>query len=236
TQAQKQAVMRLLRSGYFEGGQDNAPALVTALEVLEAEPNAQLLWVHGPQPVSFRDSATRLEQTASRLSRLPVVTLYSVEPGPNEVLPDAPWAWRARLLPRTASLQSDLSTFLGRATGQTLAIHRSQTQGAEGTDKGSDHIARLWAHNRVLDLMQINPAGNRAAAVSLATQYRLVTPVSGAVVLETRQQYEESRLAPVSQATVPTIPEPHEWALLLTACAALAWLLWQQRQRSTAVA
>jgi hypothetical protein len=162
--------------------------------------------------------------------------LYSVELGPNEVLPDAPWAWSARLLPRTGSPRADLSAFLARAMGETLAIHRSQTQKVEVLDKGSDHIARLWAHDRVLDLMRTNPAGNRAAAVSLATQYRLVTPVSGAVVLETKQQYDESRLAPVSQATVPTIPEPHEWVLLLMACAALAWLLWQRRQRSIAVA
>ena len=88
--------------------------------------------------------------------------------------------------------------------------------------KGSDHIARLWASDRVLELMRADPAGNRAAAVALATQYRLVTPVSGAVVLETKQQYDESRLTPVSQATVPTVPEPHEWALLLIACAALS--------------
>jgi len=236
SEAQKQAVVQLLRSAYFVGGQDNAPALVKALEVLEAEPSSQLLWVHGPQPVSFRGSAARFEQAAARLSRLPHVTLYSVEPGPNEVLPDAPWAWSARLLPRTGSPQADLSAFLARATGQTLAIHRSRTQTAEGLARGSDHIARLWANDRVLDLMRTNPADNRAAAVSLATQYRLVTPVSGAVVLETKQQYDESRLAPVSQATVPTIPEPHEWVLLLMACAGLAWLLCQRRQRSMAVA
>ena len=64
--------------------------------------------------------------------------------------------------------------------------------------------------------MRADPTGNRAAAVALASRYRLVTPVSGAVVLETQQQYDESRLTPVSQAqaTVPTVPEPHEWALL----------------------
>jgi hypothetical protein len=236
TKAQKKAIVTLLRSAYFVGGQDNAPALAKALQVLEAEANAQLLWVHGPQPVSFRGSAAGLEQATSRLSHLPDVALYSVEPGPNEVLPDAPWAWSARLLPRTGSPQADLFAFFARTTGQTLAIHRSQTQTAEGLDKGSDHIARLWAHDWVLDLMRTNPAGNRAAAVSLATQYRLVTPVSGAVVLETKQQYDESRLTPVSQATVPTIPEPHEWVLLLMACTALTWLLWQRRQRCMAVA
>jgi hypothetical protein len=236
TPAQKKAIVSLLRSAYFVGGQDNAPALAKAMEALETEPNAQLLWVHDPQPISFRGSAASLEQTTSRLSHLPGATLYSVEPGPNEALPDASWSWSARLLPRTAAPQTDLSTFFARVTGQTLAIHRSQTQTVEGLDKGSDHIARLWANDQVLDLMRTNPAGNRAAAVSLATQYRLVTPVSGAVVLETKQQYEESRLTPVSQGTVPTVPEPHEWALLLMACIAVGWLLWQRRQRSLAIA
>jgi hypothetical protein len=62
-----------------------------------------------------------------------------------------------------------------------------------------------------------------------------VTPVSGAVVLASQQQYDESHLAPVSQATVPTVPEPHEWALLLIAGAALIWLFYRSRQRLAAV-
>ena len=194
--------------------------------------------MHGPQPISFRDGTARLEQAIARLSRLPNVVLYSVEPGPNELLPDAPWGWAARSLPRTGSPEADLSSYLARTLGQapTLAIRRQQTQVPEGIAKGSDHIARLWASDRVLELMRADPTGNRAAAVALATQYRLVTPVSGAVVLETKQQYDESRLTPVSQATVPTVPEPHEWALLLIACAALSWWAWRNRQPFAAAA
>jgi hypothetical protein len=235
---QKQGVVQLLRSTSFYGGQDNAPALAEALGMLEAEPNATLLWVHGPQPVSFRGSAARLEQAAARLSRQPKVVLYSVEPGPNELLPDAPWGWGARSLPQTGSLDADLSGFFARASGQvsTFVVQRRTGQGTEGSGKGSDHIARLWANDRVLELMRANPTGNRAAAVSLATQYQLVTPVSGAVVLETQQQYDESHLTPVSQVTVPTVPEPHEWALALIACAALMWLAWQNRQQFAAAA
>ena len=101
--------------------------------------------------------------------------------------------------------------------------HPSQSgaKAAEGTPKGSDHIARLWAKDAHRALMRDNGGTTRADAVALAVQYRLVTPVSGVVVLETKQQYDESRLTPVSQATVPTIPEPHEWALMLIACLAL---------------
>jgi hypothetical protein len=208
------------------------------MQVLEAEANATLLWIHGPQPVSFRGSAARLEQATARLSRLPEVLLYAVEPGPNELLPDTPWAWSARSLPQTGSPRADLAGALPRVSGQaqSLMVRRTQGQAADGLAKGSDHIVRLWARDRVLDLMRTNQAHNRAAAVALATQYHLVTPVSGAVVLETKQQYDESRLTPVSQATVPTVPEPHEWVLALIACAALLWLARQARRRQPAAA
>jgi hypothetical protein len=231
--AQKQKVTDLLRMTRRYGGQDNAPALIEALTTLEAEPQATLLWVHGPQPVSFRGSAERLEQASARLSRLPRVVLYSVEPGPNELLPDAPWAWSAVTLPNTASLETDLEALFRRWSNQTpvLAVQRSVESAADGVPKGSDHVARLWASDRVLELMRTDPNGNRAAAVALATRYHLVTPVSGAVVLETKQQYDENGLTPVAQATVPTVPEPHEWALLLIACAAFAWLAWRNRQQ-----
>ena len=231
--AQKKSVTRLLRSTAFYGGQDNAPALAEALQTLEREPNGTLLWIHGPQPVSFRASAAVLEQATARLSRLPGVVLYDIEPGPNEVLPDAPWAWSARSLPPTGALRSDLADFFARASGQTasLAIQRTQAATTEGLAKGSDHIARLWARDRVLELMRSNPAANRAAAVALAAGYQLVTPVSGAVVLESQRQFEASRLTPADQVSVPTVPEPHQWALALIACVTLAWLVIRNRRR-----
>jgi hypothetical protein len=239
TDAQKAAVSELIHSASFSGGQDNAPALADALLALEAEPQATLLWIHGPQPVSFAGSTARLEQATTRLSRLPNIVLYSVEPGPNEVLPDAPWAWGARSLPQTISLEADLTSFLARSMGenQSQVIRRQQGSATEGIATGSDHVARLWANDRVLELMRTG--GNRADAVTLASQYHLVTPVSGAVVLENKQQYDAARLTPVDQATgptVPTVPEPHEWALIIIACAALTWLMWRHREQQAAVA
>jgi len=222
--AQKAAIVKLIRSALFTGGQDNAPALAAALLALEPEPQATLLWIHGPQPVSFAGSTARLEQATTRLSRLPKVVLYSVEPGPNEVLPDAPWAWGARSLPQSGAIDIDLAEFFARATADKV-VRRQQGSTTDGLTTGSDHIARLWANDRVLELMRTG--SNRADALALATQYRLVTPVSGAVVLENKQQYDAARLTAVSQATVPTVPEPHEWALIIIACAALSWLVWR---------
>ncbi|MBX9829708.1 MAG: hypothetical protein K2Y27_32540 [Xanthobacteraceae bacterium] len=238
SEAHKQTIVKLIRSTPREGGQDNAPALANALIALEAEHDATLLWVHGPQPVIFRGSSDRLEQAATRLSRLPRLVLYGVEPGPNELLPDMSWAWSAQSLPKTASLQIDLARFFAGLSKETsaLSVQRSADIAPDNLPKGSDHIARLWANDRVLDLMRSNPSANRDRAVTLASKYRLVTPVSGAVVLETKQQYDESRLTPAEKGTVPTVPEPHEWALALIACVALLWLAWRQRRQIMAAA
>jgi hypothetical protein len=57
--------------------------------------------------------------------------------------------------------------------------------------------------------------------VELAAAYQLVTPLSGAVVLETAQQYAQHDLTPADPTTVPAIPEPGIRALLLLGLATL---------------
>jgi len=68
-------------------------------------------------------------------------------------------------------------------------------------------------------------------AMALAAQHRLVTPVSGAVVLETDAEYTRAGLTPPDAAAVPTIPEPSTWVLLIVAALAFAWAVRQQRRR-----
>jgi hypothetical protein len=59
-------------------------------------------------------------------------------------------------------------------------------------------------------------------AVKLALALQLVTPVSGAVVLETQEQYDRHGLKPVSPQSVPMIPEPS--SLLMLAGGSILWL------------
>ena len=51
--------------------------------------------------------------------------------------------------------------------------------------------------------------------MKLAAQFQLVTPVSGAVVLETRQQFAAAGLTPVDPSSTPVVPEPATVALIL---------------------
>jgi hypothetical protein len=44
-----------------------------------------------------------------------------------------------------------------------------------------------------------------------------VTAISGAVVLETQQQFQQAGLQPAASDTVPTVPEPGVVALMIVA-------------------
>ena len=68
-------------------------------------------------------------------------------------------------------------------------------------------------------------------ALELAALYQLVTPVSGAVVLETKEQFQQAGLTPVDAATVPSVPEPATWALLLLAFACF-WFYRRKTRRA----
>jgi len=52
------------------------------------------------------------------------------------------------------------------------------------------------------------------SALALAGRYRLVTPVSGAVVLDSQAEMDDLAGSDPNQAQVPTVPEPETWALL----------------------
>ena len=64
------------------------------------------------------------------------------------------------------------------------------------------------------------------AATILAVRYQLVTPVSGAVVLETAEQYRAAGLEPVNPGSVPTIPEPEMMVLLIIAGAFVIFIFY----------
>ncbi len=112
--------------------------------------------------------------------------------------------------------------------GPVWRIERS-TAPVQGADPGSIHIARLWAAGEAVGALRGKPA-DRTAAITLARRLNVVTPVSGAVVLATDREYKENGLVAPGADEVPTIPEPHEWALLAIVAGMLLWL-WRRRRR-----
>lgn len=223
---QAMRIRKVLEAAELAGGADNTDGLISALKAAEPDASARIIWIHAPQPVAFATSQARLEQALTRLTRLAPLTLYGVSAGPNQLLGDAPWSWSARLLPRTGTTDSDLTRYFAglMPPHDHYEILRSPVTDATGLQPGSDHIARLWARDEILARALADPGGDRGEAIALAATYQLVTPVSGAVVLETARQYAEAGLTPVAGGTVPTVPEPHEWALLIIALLSLTWI------------
>jgi hypothetical protein len=219
----------------FDGGHDPFPALQEAWDWAAAEPAGAVLWVHGVQPLAFPDSegiVQRLNRSSGRGSVLVDITDVAAPDRATEGLPESP-LWRR--MPRVESLEDDLVRLLGEVSARrpVRVWNRVRTTSDPGSvsDAGpaSRHLVRLWARDAVTRLLEER---KRDEAVALAAKWQLVTPVSGAVVLETKEQYDRHGLAAVDPATAPgVVPEPETWALLLAGATLVLWQAGRRRRK-----
>jgi hypothetical protein len=224
-----------LASATFGGGADNTPALVKAWELAAEKPgNNAIIWIHTPQLLQLH-SIWDLKQRWERRPYGP--TLYSLQTmnGADVIEKNLDGVNEVKTVPRVSYLMTDLENLLSQLTGQTRTVEFVRTSTtvdidpAEGEFKqASDHLARLWANDEVTRILNARDEALNDAAITLASRYQLVTPVTGAVVLENAQQYSAADLTPVEAGTVPTIPEPEIVALLIVAAIFLSWVAWRK--------
>jgi hypothetical protein len=219
----------------FNGGADNAPALLQAWNfAAETAGNNAIVWIHNPQRVLL----SPVDELRKRWERPYGPTLYSVQiyNGADEIEKQLDGIDEVRSVARTGLLQNDLENLFAQLSGRTktLQLVRSSKKLDKHKMPGaqtSDHLARLWANDEVARILAPRDETLTAEARSLAIHYQLVTPVTGAVVLETAEQYRASGLQPVAAGTVPTIPEPGMVALLIVAGAFLIWLTYMKNRK-----
>ena len=235
-----QRAAAVLRGRRGVGGQDNVPALARAWDLAGELPGSAVVWVHAGQPQLF-DNAELLQQRLDwrgdgPSALAPVLYEMQAKPGPDRVLEKFSGSPALRTVPRYGGVGEDLGRLLGnwRADSGSLGWVRDRVapaafpEAARGKHS-SRHLARLWGFDEVQRLLR---ARQREQAVQVAGTYQLVTPVSGAVVLENKQQFDQAGLRAVDPQTVPTVPEPGALALLsLVAVALLGWRRWQSRRR-----
>jgi hypothetical protein len=203
-----------------EGGKDNVEALEFAWDWAAEKPGSVVLWVHGPQPELLR-SAEGLVQRLERQTSPQAPTLYDlpVAAGANRIAEKMDGKDQWVTVHRHGTLEHDLQRLLASWSGPRTEWRwaRERIAAVSGSaelqgKKGSSHVPRLLALDEVRRALRNHQF---AEASKIAGRYQLVTPASGAVVLETQQQYQQSGLNPVDAATVPLVPEPEVVALLV---------------------
>lgn len=208
-----------LRSRKPAGGRDNLPALERAWDLAATEPGGAIVWLHGPQPVLLA-SAEPLLQRTERERTPPVLYDLAHGAGLNRIIEKLDRFPGIRSVRANASLAGNLEHLLalwrGDASEFSLVRERLPRAGAApGPATESRHIARLWGLAEIERLAGSAEPGGLDKAVKLALQFQLVTRVSGAVVLERKEQYDRAGLTPADPQTVPIVPEPGSVLLLL---------------------
>lgn len=209
------------------GGQDNVPALLEAWNLAVRRPDSCIIWIHGPQPLKLTPSAGLL-QAIERTPQRPIIYEIPTAPGPNRVIEELDALRSFHSVLRTSTVAQDLERLAAQIQGQVASwkIRRSQVDTqvlaeADGAIEGTLHLARLWANDSVARLQSDRKT---TEAIKQAALFQLVTPVSGAVVLETKEQFAQNGLQPVGVDTVPSIPEPSAGALVVVGLFALRFV------------
>ncbi len=236
TDATLEQLRKVVAGVSFEGGQDNVPALERAIALLGMGEDGLLVWVHGPQPLIMKP-LDGLLQGSERSAKPPAVYELQVTPGRDGIVPEWDRVSNIRSVPRSATPGDDLKAFLATLDGNHTRLawerHKRIRMPYDATTtptRSAGHVARLWAFDEVHRIAIRANWEQEFHALELATSYQLVTPLTGAVVLENQQMFDDAGLTPVDASTVPTIPEPETWALIFVALAVGLWMVMRGRR------
>ncbi len=222
-----------LDAARFVGGRDSASAIMAALQRQRAsgQADATLLWLHGPQPAQAgRKEAVK--QLLERGGSPPRIHALALEQGRNRLLEELYDA-----APVTGGLRWDregvesLVTIIQKLhDGEVSTVKYSRA--AEPPADGKEVWDQLARHAVFSEVMSVFQGRDQVEAdqAKRAAQHQLVTPYSGAVVLENQQQYDRAGLKPVDAGSTPQLPttaapEPAGGLLVLIG------LLWMTRRR-----
>ena len=189
----------LLASATFTGGADNAPALQKAWDLAaEAPGNNAIVWIHNPQLMRL-DSVETVRKRWQVRPYGPL--LYSVQTakGSDEIAKRLDGINEVKSVIRTGTLRADLERLFKQLSGQTKTFEfvRSvkHSELPEETDgyKTSDLLAKLWANDEVVRLLNAREESLNDTARQLAKRYQLVTSVSDAAVRESARTSVSNR-------------------------------------------
>jgi len=221
----------------FGFGQRLAPALAHAVGLSTGVDGRELIVIHGPQPYSDKATsglAARLEQ-GRRGGAKTSVYFVPAAPGPNQLQTALNTFSEVEPVAVLKDVQQSLEHLAALGTPSDFVrtytfARRSEAPEAAERHGENSQLVRLAALDRVLGLLRSSSPLETDEAVQIAKACRLVTPVTGAVVLENQEQYKRHGLDDSENLdAVPAVPEPGEWLLIGVGVCALAVVLRQRR-------
>ncbi|MEW5979357.1 MAG: VIT domain-containing protein [Acidobacteriota bacterium] len=190
-----------------EGGRSNIPALLQAWDLAAASDAGMVVWIHGPIPETT-DAPEPFLEHCREVGKKPRVLDIQTDPGPNRLLEHLDNTQNPESVTRRGSLSQDLrQIFLAFRHGamESILVRRSGIHPPNDASPASATAAWpmtcLWARDRIAGLLGAD-VPDHDTALTLAKQYHLVSPVSGAVVLETDEQYLQAGLTGVPPTEV----------------------------------
>ncbi|MCH2175718.1 MAG: hypothetical protein MK193_08320 [Lentisphaeria bacterium] len=200
----------------FIGGRNNIYALENAVHAALEEPSSHILWLHGPQLFDFEDQYSLYNSLVRNKNDI-YIKSFQFDPGVNAISSFTSLSGYFQHWRKLKSTEDDFSDFLHFYLAEIpmWCFKREKVFKQPAGEEGSKHIARLWANEYIWQEHRKYGQKNYDDLVSLGASYQLVTPVTGAVVLENEQQYENAGLQPVNAGSVPGIPEPNFILLIL---------------------
>ncbi len=232
--ATSNALGEWLTSREYLGGCDQVPALVHACDI--AGSGGTVIWVHGPLPVEL-SSIEPLRQWERRRggAGVKILSIEAVS-GPNRVLEQCSDLAMIERVPVIGSLAETITQVLeSRASEMVSATYSMGVPNVPVqtvAEPAASHLVRLAINDAVNRAVRGHQFNEIDTLRPISIEARLVTPLSGAVVLETMEQYARHGLDPTkNEEAIPGVPEPHEWALIVVVCFVLSWVAYQRRRQ-----
>ena len=104
----------------------------------------------------------------------------------------------------------------------------------ESAVPASEHVARLWAAEKTARVFRTGDPVCLETAQKTALPWHIVTAATGAVVIETQEQFKDNGLEQVDAKQVPTVPEPESVFCLAVVAIVFAAVLFARRRRVAA--
>ena len=218
----------------FVGGVDADLPIVWALKEAEAAAPSAVLWIHGTMPADYADTGAVSTRYADQAPLSPPLIGLQLRPGPDAVMDSLvacapvraltartdidPFAEAVKVAalcarpPGVAMIRTDRAPLGGRLPATNGVFFGTGDRGMSGATE------LLRQHSLVLQAYYAGQGSGPGVdkAQKRAIRQRLVTPVSGAVVLADAEQYQGTGLEPGVDRPIPSVPEPGLITLLAT--------------------